>query len=250
MKAMILAAGRGTRLKPVTDSKPKALLEIGGRTLLEIQIRKLLKAGIKEIIINVHHFADQIEQYLHEKHAFGASISISDEREELLDTGGGIRKASWFFNNSKTFLVQNVDVITDLDLADFVDAYMAKNADVLLAVRKRTSGRQLLFNKKMQLKGWQNLKENKCLLVEVNSHAEDFEQYAFSGIHLIRSSLAGKFAESPHSIIRTYLQLASEHEIHGYDHTGTRWWDIGKYEELEDLKRDPELLKIIKKNDG
>ncbi len=247
---MILAAGMGTRLKPLTNNKPKALLELGGRTLLEIQIRKLLQAGIKEIIINVHHFADQIEQCLNENHSFGAQVTISNERRQLLDTGGGIRKASWFFKDCAFFLVHNVDVITDLDLADFINSARQKNSEGLLAIRKRKSVRQLLFNEELQLKGWQNLEEGKSVLVDAGSQLENFQAYAFSGIHLIRSSLASKFPESPHSIIRTYLQLSSEHQIHGYDHTPTHWWDIGKYKELEELSRDPELLKIIMKEDG
>lgn len=242
---MILAAGKGTRLKPITDHKPKALVEIAGKTLLEIQIRKMLEAGISEIIINVHHFAEQIEQYLNEKHAFGASIHISDERDELLDTGGGIAKASWFFKGSGAFLVHNVDVITDLNLADFMASFNKRSADALLAVRKRLSSRQLLFDERMQLKGWQNLNKDQSLLVDENSPIEDFIPFAFSGIHLISSSLAGKLEKGRHSIIKTYLQLANNHMISGFDHTSSHWWDIGKIDELNKLSRDLELLKII-----
>jgi len=143
--------------------------------------------------------------------------------------------------------VHNVDVITDLSLTNFIEAFNSSNADVFLAVRKRVSRRQLLFNENMQLKGWQNLKENKDLLVEAGSKAQDFNPYAFSGIHLIRSSLAGKFAKGRHSIIKTYLHLAGEFNIQGFDHTASHWWDIGKYEEMNDLSKDTELLKIIMK---
>jgi len=163
MKAMILAAGLGTRLRPLTDTRPKALVEINGRTLLEITISRLRAFGVTEVIINVHHFAGMVESYLKSKNKFGMRIEISSEDELLLDTGGGLKKAAWFFledsdrhNSTKSdepFLLHNVDVISNIDLAAMLQFHNEHQALATLAVQSRESGRQLLFNDQLQLSG-------------------------------------------------------------------------------------------------
>jgi len=143
---MILAAGLGKRLRPVTDTIPKALVEVGGRTLLEMAIIHLASSGVKEIIINVHHFAGQIIEYLEKKKNFGLDVTISDESDQLLDTGGGMKKAAWFFEKGEPFIVRNVDVISDLDLKTMMDHHLQSGAIATLAVRRRETSRYFLFD--------------------------------------------------------------------------------------------------------
>jgi NDP-sugar pyrophosphorylase family protein len=157
MKAMILAAGLGTRLRPLTDTRPKALVEISGRTLLEITLTRLRTFGITEVIINVHHFADQILAYLHSKNNFNLRIEISHEDDLLLDTGGGLKKASWFFledtkNLDEPFLVHNVDVLSTIDFTQMLQFHKDHQALATLAVQSRPSSRQLLFDNNLQLR--------------------------------------------------------------------------------------------------
>ena len=146
MKAMIFAAGLGTRLYPITQSTPKALIKVKNIPLIEIVIRRLMMFGYNEIIINIHHHADQIEQFVQSKNDFGIRIAFSDERDKLLDTGGGLKKASWFFDDGKPFLVHNVDVISDIDLGQLMERHIASKALATLAVKTRPSSRYLLFN--------------------------------------------------------------------------------------------------------
>ncbi|MDZ7764542.1 MAG: sugar phosphate nucleotidyltransferase [Melioribacteraceae bacterium] len=159
MKAMIFAAGLGTRLKPITNDKPKALVEINGISLLEITIKKLIRFGFTELIINVHHFADQIISFIKQS-SFEADIRISDEREVLLNTGGGLKYAQWFFDDGKPFLLHNVDIITDLDLKSFYDSNLIDEAIATLAVRDRKSSRKLLFDENELLCGWKDIKKD------------------------------------------------------------------------------------------
>ena len=160
MKAMIFAAGLGTRLKPFTDHHPKALAEVNGITLLEHNLRYLQRFGIYDVVVNVHHFAEQIENILFENADFGSRIAISDEKDMLLDTGGGLKKAAWFFEHEQNFLLMNVDVLTNLDLEKMMEAQEAGDAMGMLAVMKRESSRQFLFDEHMDLCGWANNKTN------------------------------------------------------------------------------------------
>ncbi|MDD3541727.1 MAG: sugar phosphate nucleotidyltransferase, partial [Petrimonas sp.] len=169
MKAMIFAAGLGTRLKPLTDTMPKALVPVAGKPLLWHTIQKLKAAGFDEIIINVHHFAGQIRQYIQDNNRFGIRIEFSDETQALLDTGGGIKKASWFFDDEKPFLIHNVDILSDIDLQNLYHFHTNSNSVATLVVSERKTSRYLLFDKNNHLAGWINEKSG-----ETKSPFSDF----------------------------------------------------------------------------
>jgi len=229
-------------MRPFTDKKPKALIEIAGRPLLEIVITNLIKSGFDEIIINVHHFADQIIELLNLKNNFNIRIDISDEREELLDTGGGLKKASRFFDDGQPFLVHNVDVITDMDLSRMMKFHFEKEALVTLAVRKRETSRYLLFDNSMQLCGWTNVNTGE---VKNAITGRNTGRYAFSGIHIIDPvffNLTGN--KKKFYIIDEYLKLAKNNKIIGFDHSDSLWLDIGTPESLEVMNK---ILKESKK---
>ncbi len=235
MKAMIFAAGLGTRLYPITSDRPKALVKVSDKALIEIVINKLIKSGITEIIINVHHYAQQVKDFVHSKDNFGIEIHFSDETGQLLDTGGGLKKASWFLNGDEPFLVYNVDILSDIDLKKLVEYHKNNKAISTLAVRKRETSRYLLFDKQLTLCAWENVKTGEKKIARDKS---DLSQYAFSGIHIIDPSIfnlitkTGKF-----SIIDVYLKLAKEHRILGYDHSHTKWLDVGRMENLEEAEK-------------
>ena len=232
---MIFAAGLGTRLRPLTNDKPKALVEINGQTLLEITIRRLVKFGFTDIIVNVHHFADKVIQCLTDNNGFGATITISDERGELLETGGGLKKATDFLKGNEPFLVHNVDVIHDLDLQAFYQNHLKTKALATLAVRKRSTSRYLIFSPKMQLRGWQNIKTGEVKLPRRS--VGQLSLFAFSGIHIISPELLPLLTENgKFSIIQSYLRLAKIHFIQGYDHTDSYWIDVGKHDSLAEAK--------------
>ena len=225
MRAMILAAGLGTRLKPVTNNIPKALVKIGNTSLLEICIRKLKEQGISEIIINVHHFSDQIEKFIRENKNFGINISISDESEKLLDTGGGLKKASWFFNDGEPFLLHNVDVISTLDLTTIYDSHKNSKAIATLAVRKRESGRYLLFNDENILCGWKNVKSNE---VKIFPESKSLKEFAFSGIHIIDPKIFSLMPDDKvFSTIDLYLKVMKDNNIYGFVDNNSFWMDVG-----------------------
>ncbi len=164
MKALLLAAGLGTRLKPLTDNMPKALVVVEGKTLLEHALDHLKTAGVTEVIVNVHHFPEMIVDFLERNHNFGLNIAISDESEELLETGGALKKAAWFFNDDKPFIIRNADVLSDLDLNKMRSCHLEKSALATLAVRKRETSRYLLFHDDMRLSGWENRTTGEKLL--------------------------------------------------------------------------------------
>ena len=229
MKAIIFAAGLGSRLKPLTDHTPKALLKINGKPLLAYAIEKLQQAGVTEIIVNVHHLAEQIISYLKNSHYHGITFSISDERDLLLDTGGGLKKATPFFNDGQPFFAYNVDILTDLDLSEMMNFHRKHHALATLAVSERSTTRYLLFDDAMHLKGWTNVKTNEK--IPQNIHTEAFQKRAFSGIHVINPKLLPLLDKDGNfPIIPEYLRLCSEHAIAGYDHTGSYWEDMGKPE--------------------
>jgi NDP-sugar pyrophosphorylase family protein len=244
MKAMIFAAGLGTRLKPFTNYHPKALAEVNGITLLELAIRKLSSAGISDIIINVHHFSEQILDFLQQKNKFGINIEISDESDKLLDTGGGLKKASWFFNDNKSFLVYNVDVISDIDLDVLFHTHLQSGSIATLAVKHRSTARYFLFNDGNQLCGWQNVKTGEKKIARES--IENLTPLAFSGIQLIHPSIFPLITEEgKFSMTDIYIRLATYHNITGYKHNEDIWMDLGKPENIEEastyLRINPEL---------
>jgi len=243
MKAMILAAGLGTRLRPLTNDRPKALVEVDGRTLLEIAIARLREFGVREVIVNAHHFAGMIVEYLRQKNNFGMRIEISEE-DSLLDTGGGLKKAAWFFREdgpaAAPFILHNVDVISSIDLGRLLDFHTRNQALATLATQQRQSSRYLLFDEQMRLCGRRLVKERKTELVRKSPR---LQEVAFCGIHAISPRLLGMMREEgAFSIVQAYLRLAGEGErIVAYRADGDSWRDLGTPESIarasEDLKR-------------
>ena len=232
---MVLAAGLGTRLRPLTDSRPKALVEIGGRTLLEITLARLREFGVREVIVNVHHFADMIVDYLQANHDFGMRIEISRE-DVLLDTGGGLKKAGWFFledSSKEPFILHNVDVISTIDLQRLVQFHITRKALATLAVQNRETSRLLLFDGEQQLCGRRKKGEEKAELVRSAPH---MDALAFSGIHVISPRLITLLVEEGvFSIIPAYLRLAGEGErVLAFRADEYQWRDLGK---LDDVKK-------------
>jgi NDP-sugar pyrophosphorylase family protein len=224
---MILAAGLGTRLRPVTNSIPKALVKVDGHTLLEGAIRHLADHGVKDIIINVHHFAGQILDYLTRNKNFGLNISISDERDQLLDTGGGLKKASGFFKESGPFFVRNVDIISTLDLTGMMDDHLKFHPIATLAVRNRETSRYFLFDSDHRLCGWTNLKTGEKILSYEPLTAT--ELLAFSGIQILAPEIFPLITEQGEfSLTNLYIRLAKDQVIKGYIDNGTIWRDAGK----------------------
>jgi mannose-1-phosphate guanylyltransferase len=235
MRAMILAAGLGTRLKPLTDTRPKALAELAGRTLLEITLARLRTFGITEFIINVHHFADQVIDYLKSHNNFGLRIEISLE-EVLLDTGGGLKKAAWFFledskNPDESFLLHNVDVISTIDLLAMLQFHTQHHALATLAVQSRESGRQLIFNNDLQLVGRRAGRDQEPEIVRPSDHLQPL---AFSGIHILSPRLLPMLAEEGvFSIIPSYLRLSAHGQrILAFRADQYYWRDLGRPSDL------------------
>jgi NDP-sugar pyrophosphorylase family protein len=230
MKAMLFAAGLGTRLKPFTDKHPKALAEVNGKTLLEHSIRYLQRFGIEDVVVNVHHFADQIEQVINDNSGFGSWVTISDERTEVLETGGGLKKATEYFQHEEHFVVMNVDVLTNLDLGKMIEAHKVSDAIATLAVMKRDSSRQLLFDEHMMLCGWAN---NNTGEQKISREVTWMQPFAFSGVQVLSPEILNMPFTGKFSMIDVYLHFAKEHVIKGYDHTGNIFIDVGKPESLE-----------------
>lgn len=240
MKAMILAAGLGTRLRPLTDSRPKALVEINGLSLLEITLARLNASGVNDVIVNAHHFADMIVDYLKVHNNFGMKIVVSRE-EELLDTGGGLKKAAWFFQEEtarteQPFILHNVDVLSTIDLQRMMQQHAKDENLVTLAVQTRESSRQLLFDENLQLCGRKKEQETEI----VRETSADPEQFAFTGIHVISPKLLHMFEEDGvFSIVETYLRLAGQGEnIAAFRADEYYWRDVGRLEDLRQAAQD------------
>jgi mannose-1-phosphate guanylyltransferase len=243
MKAMVLAAGLGTRLRPLTEDRPKALVEIGGRTLLEITLTRLRDFGIREVIINAHHFADKIIDYLKASNKFGINIEVSRE-EILLDTGGGLKKAAHFFQNNPSnadepFLLHNVDVISTIDFRRMVQFHLESQALATLAVQARRTSRYLLFDENLQLCG-RHIEGHEPELVRPSQMAHSL---AFSGIHIISPRLLGMLSEEGiFSIITSYLRLAGlEEKILAFRADQYYWRDVGSPENVRQAGREIKL---------
>ncbi len=237
--AMILAAGLGTRLKELTHDKPKALVEINGKPLLQHTIETLISNGFHHIVINVHHFGQQIIDFVN-SHSFDAEIRISDERELLMDTGGGIVKATPLFQGSKAVLIHNVDIISDVNLKEITQQFIDSDDDAWLLTQDRETNRKLLFNENNQLIGWKNKAEE--LYKWVNGTCGSYQEMAFSGMHIFRSDLFAEFEEKPSSVIDLYLQLAQRNRIISHPISPNFWFDLGKAEQLQSIE---EQLKSI-----
>lgn len=242
MNAMIFAAGLGTRLRPLTNDRPKALVEVSGKTLLQHQIEKLKSSGFEHIVVNIHHFGQQIIDFLATNNYFDIDIKISDERELLLDTGGGIKAAMKYFDNDDPVLIHNVDIISEIDLRQIYDSH---NGVATLAINQRETSRYLLFDDQLQMKGWTNIKTGEVkpagLTVErtVNSSFVNLKKFAFTGIHVIDKSIL-PFLEARNEevfpIMDFYISLCQQASVHGIDVTGQKWVDCGKPEHLETAK--------------
>ncbi len=230
MKAMIFAAGLGTRLKPLTDVKPKALIEINGITLLELAVNKLMQAGVDHIIINLHHFAVAIREFVAARRSFGVEIVFSDETDLLLETGGGLKKAAWFFDDGNPFFVYNVDIVTNLDLGSVINFHKKNNALITLPVRNRATNRYLLFDEQNLLVGWKNISTDE---VKFSRAVSQSYPLAFSGIHLIEPQIFDLLTEEGRfSIIDAYLRLSTTQRIVGMEHNESLWYDVGKLNQL------------------
>lgn len=234
MKALLFAAGKGTRLKPFTDFHPKALAVVNGKTLLERNITYLRSYGIIDIVINIHHFGQQIVDFLEKHHHFGCNIEISDESSELLETGGGLMFAKKYLENEEDFLIMNADILTTLDITSFIKYHQEKKDFVTLAVSDRKSTRKLLFNNEMYLKGWMDVKTGEQKLAEFNS---GFKELAFSGIHCVNSKIFDKIKRTgKFSIMEEYLDMMKDENIHGYEHQA-HLVDVGKPESITEAEK-------------
>jgi len=240
-KAMILAAGFGTRLRPLTKDRPKALVEIAGRTLLEITLTRLRTFGVREVIVNVHHFADQVVEYLRARANFGMRIEVSREGE-LLDTGGGLKKAAWFFmedsaSESAPFLLHNVDVLSNIDLSRMLQVHSQNRALATLAVQDRETSRYLLFDEHSQLCGRRARHDGAPELVRPCASPYAL---AFSGIHVISPRLLSMLIEDGvFSIVTSYLRLAAQREnIQAFPADEYYWRDLGRPENIAQAGRD------------
>lgn len=236
-QAMIFAAGLGTRLKPLTDTMPKALVRIGGEPLIKHVILRLKDAGFKRIVVNVHHFAQQIIDYLEENEHFGLDIRISDETEQLLETGGGIKKARVLFDPHSPVLIHNVDIFSNVDLKAFYDHACTSGAEATLLVSERQTKRYLLFDDKYRLVGWTNKEtgEVKSPHNWVKDELQSLQMLAFSGIHVFSSALFPMMDQWPDRfpIIDFYLKACATHPLSGYVADNLRMIDVGKLDSLQ-----------------
>ncbi len=236
MQAMIFAAGLGTRLKPLTDSRPKALVEVGGKTLLERVISKLKDAGTGRIVVNVHHFAGQVKDFLNRNENFGMDIRISDESERLLDTGGGIKKARTLFDTDSPILIHNVDILSNVDLKEFYNSNLENDATLLVSERK--TKRYLLFDDDMHLVGWTNIETGEVRSPYPNLQVDSCKRLAFSGIHIFSPRLFQLTDSFPDKfgIMDFYLNICNKVKIKACQKTDLRLLDVGKLNTLAEAE--------------
>jgi NDP-sugar pyrophosphorylase family protein len=227
--AMILAAGLGTRLKELTADRPKALVEVGGKPLLQNNIENLIQNGFDTLIVNIHHFGNQVISYLETNH-FSANIFISDERGQLMDTGGGIVQALPFFHDTKAVLVHNVDILSNVNLRQCYDSFLNSGDDAWLLTQDRQTARKLLFDDNNNLVGWRNLNDDTFKWVD--GARKQFKELAFSGMHIFKPSLFEEYAWQRYSIIDLYLQQAKTHSIRSVEIHPSYWFDIGKIDDF------------------
>ncbi len=247
MNAMIFAAGLGSRLRPLTDEKPKALVEIGDHPLLEIALRKMEHAGIKKVVVNIHHHRDQMVHFLENYQTSVMEILISDEKDQLLDTGGGLLKARPFFDPDDSVLLYNVDVVTTADLSAFIHFHEKEGPLASLMVKNRPTSRYLLFDDQMQLSGWKNTQSGETIM---SRPIKNPAQKGFQGIHIVSPAFFEQIEETgAFPITQPYLRLAAQHIIKGFESTNDIWFDIGTPEKLRNteqfIRENPEISKNI-----
>lgn len=236
MKAMVFAAGLGTRLSSETSAKPKALVEVGGKHLLQHAIEKLKSFGITEVVVNVHHFADQVVSFIANYNA-GIPVHISDETDKLLETGGGLKKAAPFFTPDEPVLIYNVDILSNLDLAMLFREHQNNGALATLAVRNRNTDRYFKFDNDKRLVGWLNKKTGETKIA-VPEAFETATQMAFSGIHIVNHEIFSLMPDADRfSITDFYLELAKTHKICGFFDESDMWIDVGKPEQLAEARK-------------
>ena len=229
MKAMILSAGLGSRLKPWTDHHPKALAVVNGKPLLQRNVEYLQLFGFTDLIVNVHHFADQVIEAIEKNSGWGSHITISDETDEVLETGGGLKKAAWFFDEGD-FLLMNADILTNLDLKAMLAFHEKAGPLATLAVTDRQTSRYFLFDEENNLSGWKNVKSGETKL---SRPGNNLLQKAFSGIHIINPRIFSLITQSgKFSMVEVYLGLAKTHLIKSFDHSHSAFIDVGKPESV------------------
>jgi NDP-sugar pyrophosphorylase family protein len=234
MKAMIFAAGLGKRLGKITEKIPKALVDINGKTVLHLAVEKCSAKGFDDIIVNVHHFGDLVEKEIARLTRLGFKISVSDEREKLLETGGGLYKAKWFFDN-KPFLVYNADIITDFDLRLLIDDHFSSERLATLVVRKRPGNRFFLIDECGRVRGWRNNATGEEIIPDYTP--ESLSEIAFSGIHIVNPEIFNFMEEGIYTFTSLYLKLVKDHKILTLRHDEGFWADIGTAENLEQVRK-------------
>ena len=237
MQCMIFAAGMGTRLRPLTDTMPKALVPIGGVPLLERLLLKLKAQGFTRVVVNVHHFGEQIIDFLRTNNNFGLDVAVSDERAQLLDTGGGLLKAADFFSADEPILIHNVDILNNLDLASLMRAHVDSENLATLVVSERTSSRYLLFDSDMRLHGWTNVKTGETIMA-ADALISNLHRYAFAGIHVVNPKIFGVMHSlgfnGAFPIMSFYLKAMNTQTIKGYAPDNLKIMDVGKIGDIED----------------
>lgn len=237
MKALLFAAGLGTRLKEHTLNKPKALVNLAGKPLLQHAIEHLKESGISDITINVYHFAEQIIAFVEEHQSFGISIHISDERDLLLDTGGGLKKAGTFLKGADPILIYNVDIVSNLNLNALLEYHQEQKSLATLVVRQRETSRYLMFDQNLLLAGWRNFSNGETRISREESFA-DAQPMAFSGIHIIQPEMLELISEEgKFPIMDLYLRLAKKYPIKAYVDRSEVWMDLGKPDQLQAAER-------------
>lgn len=234
MRAMIFAAGLGTRLRPFTEAHPKALYTLNGKTLLQYQIEQLKAAGVRDIIINVHHFAEQVIDYLNANDNFGLHIEISDERGRLLETGGGLKHAKHFFCN-EPFIACNVDILSNIDLRCLMEAHKKEDLATVVVAERETK-RYLLFDKEQRMCGWTNISTGEVRPESILPSVQEFKHLAFSGMQILNGGVFQYMDDElgeRFSLIDFYVQNCAEHNIRAYEQQGYKMMDIGKTEILQ-----------------
>jgi NDP-sugar pyrophosphorylase family protein len=231
--AMLFAAGLGTRLKPFTNEHPKALAQVNGKTLLQHNIQYLQSYGINRVVVNVHHFANQIIDIVNENNGWGSEIIISDETAQVLETGGGLVKAIPLFGDAENIVVMNVDILTNLNITNMFQQHLQYGALATLAVSNRTSSRYFIFNKNSRLCGWMNTKTNEIKGLEMLDETIH-HQMAFSGFHIINKKIFSLIKqEGKFSMVDVYLDLMNTQKIMAFNHSGDKFVDVGKPESID-----------------
>ena len=232
---MIFAAGLGTRLRPLTNDRPKALVEVKGTPLLEITIKRLIHFGVTDIIINVHHFADKITEFLQIHNNFGIRIITSHEIEKPLETGGGLKQAAWFFDDGKPFIICNADILSNIDWKQMYETHCASDALATYAIQKRDTSRYMLHDTEGVMCGWMNSKTKE---IRMERFAKNLGMYSFSCFHIVNTTI---FKTTPKedffTIIEWYLRICKKHKIMGFRHDNDIWCDIGKPETLAEAEQ-------------